>query len=232
MTIRLRPSEGNCACRQNPGRGGRATPLRLSSPLAQQPSSLRKTMLMKRSTLLVILVILCLSLWTLGSAVHARVSGIVFIGGEGVVRQQHSYDCGAAALQMVFTHFHISSRYGELLHQLETDAGGASMLELKRAAEARGLLCSGWRLRTRDLPEIPFPAILFMRRNHFVVLDSYRRAGAAFIRDPARGRLQITTKKLESMWGGETLLFHQPGDGPAGVERWFGTSPSSERSRS
>lgn len=146
-------------------------------------------------------------------------NGVVYKGGEGVVWQRDSYDCGAAALQMVFTHFSIASDYDDLLLRLEISPGGTSMLRLKHAAEAKGLRCSGWRLTTRDLPDIPLPAILFMRKNHFVVLDTFNPAGTIIIRDPARGRLQLTLQKLESIWRGESLLFYRPGS--TGNSRWF-----------
>jgi ABC-type bacteriocin/lantibiotic exporter with double-glycine peptidase domain len=133
---------------------------------------------------------------------------------------------------MVFDHFEIATDYSDLAFGLGVTPEGTSMLRLKGAAEARGLRCRGWRLAMRDLPGIPLPAILFLRRNHFVVLDSYGPGGPLFIRDPSRGRLQLTARKLESIWGGEILLFVQPGKEPAGSERWFGSSPIYERSHS
>ncbi len=148
-------------------------------------------------------------------------AGIRFLGWEGVVWQRGAYDCGPAALQMIFSHFRIDSDYLELTRRLETASGGTSMLRLKRAAEARGLRCSGWRLSTRDLRDIPLPAILFMRRNHFVVLDSQTPAGALVIRDPARGRLLVTARRFASVWDGEALLFTRPGAGKPPDCRWF-----------
>jgi ABC-type bacteriocin/lantibiotic exporter with double-glycine peptidase domain len=189
-------------------------------------------MQIKRSILITICLLIYLCILEFGNALHQRISGIVFVGEEGVVWQKNSHDCGAAALQMVLSHFNIASDYNDLMLRLKVNSGGTNMLHLKRAAEARGLLCSGWRLTKLDLPNIPLPAILFVRWNHFVVLDSYSPAGTVLIRDPARGRLQITTQKLESMWGGETLLFYQSGNGSAGGGRWFGRSRSSERSQS
>jgi ABC-type bacteriocin/lantibiotic exporter with double-glycine peptidase domain len=133
---------------------------------------------------------------------------------------------------MVFAHYNIAADYEDLIPGLEISSEGTSMLRLKHAAEARGLLCRGWRLAVRDLSDIPLPAILFLRPNHFVVLDSYSPGGSLCIRDPSRGKLQIKIRKLESIWGGETLLFVQPGRGSAGNERWFGSSPLSRRSHS
>jgi ABC-type bacteriocin/lantibiotic exporter with double-glycine peptidase domain len=166
-----------------------------------------------------------------GSA-YLALSGVRNLGGEGVVWQRSDTDCGAAALKMVFNHFNIASDYQQLALGLGLASGGTTMLRLKNAAEARGLLCRGWRLAVQDLPDIPLPAIILLRRNHFVVLDSYSHDGSLFIRDPSRGRLQLTARKLESIWGGEILLFIQPGREPPRSERWFGSSPLSKRSHS
>jgi ATP-binding cassette subfamily B protein RaxB len=187
---------------------------------------------MKRQTMIilglgtVLFPIICLS------ALYQRLGGISILGGEGVVWQKDSSDCGAASLQMVFSHFKMASDYEDLARVLGVNPEGTSMLRLKRAAEARGLLCRGWRLTTRDLPAIPLPAILLLRRNHFVVLDSYSPGACLVIRDPARGRLQLSMRKLESIWGGETLLFTKPGKDSAAGIRWFGSHPISERSHS
>lgn len=187
---------------------------------------------MRRSRSAQILSAVCASVVIFFYLLTHLVTGVRFVGGEGVVWQKTPSDCGAAALQMVLSHFNVASDYDDLTLGLGVTSDGTSMLRLKRAAEARGLLCRGWRLAIRDLPNIPLPAILYLRRNHFVVLDSYSPGGPIFIRDPAWGRLQLTARKLESIWGGEILLFTQPGKGPAGSERWFGSLPISERSHS
>lgn len=148
-------------------------------------------------------------------------SGFTDAGTEGVVRQRGSSDCGAAALQMVFAHFNVECDYERLASKLEIGSGGTSMLRLKRVAESEGLRCRGWRLAARDLNSIPLPAILFLRRNHFVVLDALDTGDGLFVRDPARGRLRITRRKLASIWRGEALLFSAPVSGSPGTAFWF-----------
>ena len=146
--------------------------------------------------------------------------------------QRNSNDCGAAALQMIFMHFRIAVDYESLSMRLEMNSGGTSMLRIKRAAESHGLLCQGWRLAVRDLPDIPMPAILFLKRNHFVVLDACNPGGRFILRDPARGRLQLTSRKLETIWGGETLVFTKSVNGPPGNNPWFQTARSLGRNPS
>jgi ABC-type bacteriocin/lantibiotic exporter with double-glycine peptidase domain len=152
------------------------------------------------------------------------------LGTEGVVMQQHEWDCGVAALKMILDHHGIRTTYNDLLHRFETGPRtGVSMLTLKRLSESEGLRCAGWRLAAADLRGIPLPAILLLRRGHFVVLHSVSTAGEILLLDPARGRLRITARKLHSLWEGETLLFYSPGSIPDGFQYWFGPSLSKER---
>ncbi len=152
------------------------------------------------------------------------------LGTEGVVMQQHRWDCGIAALKMILDYHGVQCRYSDLLAQLGTGSrSGASMLTLKRLSESRGLRCAGWRLAAADLRRIPLPAILLLRRGHFVVLHSISADGEILLLDPARGRSEISFRKLHSLWEGEILLFYSPGSIPDSYQRWFGDSFSKER---
>jgi ABC-type bacteriocin/lantibiotic exporter with double-glycine peptidase domain len=155
--------------------------------------------------------------------------GIEYLGGEGVFFQRDGNDCGAAALKMIFDRFGIPVDYGKLLTRLNPGPEGAAMLRLKQLAEAEGLLCRGWRLAPRDLAGIPLPAILFLRRNHFVVMESQNSEKGVLILDPRRGRLRISVRKLLALWPGETLLFCKPGEESGRHGRWFIHSRSFHR---
>lgn len=133
--------------------------------------------------------------------------GVTYQGAEGVFFQRGSSDCGAAALKMIFENHGIRVGYDNLLAELSTSPAGTSMLRLKQLSETRGLRCEGWRLTFTDLRRAPLPAILFVGGRHFVVLDSFTVSGEALIRDPSRGRLCVSPRRLATIWRGETLLF-------------------------
>ncbi|MGA2262090.1 MAG: cysteine peptidase family C39 domain-containing protein [Acidobacteriota bacterium] len=152
---------------------------------------------------------------------HHFLSDTQFLGRDGVFFQQSHSDCGGAALKMIFDHFCIPMDYGLLLQRLGTGPEGTTMLSIRQVAVAEGLRCEGWRLAPRDLPAIPLPAILLLRRSHFVVLESVNAAGEILILDPVRGKLRISVQKLLSVWKGETLLFSKPGTDADQYRRWF-----------
>jgi ABC-type bacteriocin/lantibiotic exporter with double-glycine peptidase domain len=142
-----------------------------------------------------------------------------YLNSEGVFFQQTHSDCGSAALKMVFDRLGIPMEYGRLLQRLQPGPEGTTMLRIKEAAESEGLRCMGWRLSFRDLTEIPLPAVLLLRRRHFVVLEGAEAKTGIYILDPVRGRLRLSARKLRSIWEGETLLFCLPKTN--GFARWF-----------
>ncbi len=143
------------------------------------------------------------------------------LGRDGVIFEQWHGDCAGAALKMIFNHFDVSMEYRLLWQRLQDAPEGATMLSLKEVAEAEGLICEGWRLAPPDLLEIPLPAVLLLNRSHFAVVTHADPAKGIEILDPVRGRLLVSTRRLVSVWNGETLLFHKQGTTPEKQKRWF-----------
>ena len=133
--------------------------------------------------------------------------GASYLGIQGVALQTKPNACGPASLKMVLDHFGLLVALGELEKQVVLTRRGTSMLALKEAAERRGLCAEGWRLNRQDLFRIPFPAIILIRADHFVVVDSISPQGSVYVRDPAIGRLRIPLDRVDAMWHGETLVF-------------------------
>ncbi len=164
------------------------------------------------------------AVWFCSSAL----GGTEYLGSEGVFFQQDSNDCGVAALKMIFDRYGVRADYEQIRNRLQTRASGTDMLNMRELAREEGLASEGWRLAPHDLPAIPLPAILLVRRNHFVVVERVD-SDRALILDPARGRLRLSCRKLLCLWHGETLLFYKPGAAPDRPGCWFPPSQSQER---
>jgi hypothetical protein len=135
------------------------------------------------------------------------VLGQEFIGWEGVTRQVSPNDCGVAALHMVLREMGEPRRYEALRAEFRLKPGGASMADLKLAAERYGLAAEGWLYSPADIRSIPLPAIAFVHGNHFVVLETVETGGSVVVLDPARGRLRVSGSHFRWIWNGETLVF-------------------------
>jgi len=130
-------------------------------------------------------------------------------GQDSVILQQAENDCGIASLDMIFKHFRIQPP--ERSHDsLKTNAAnGLSMLMLQEISQAAGLKAEGWRYTFQDFAKCQKPAIVFLRGNHFAVADSTSEVGIVYLRDPARGSIEINRSQFERIWDGRTLVFQK-----------------------
>ena len=147
--------------------------------------------------------------------VLARLQGARFHGAGGV-RQQAANDCGPAALAHCLRRLGRAAPYPDPDGRLTPGPRGCTFAEL--AAEARRL---GWPVRVRRivparLGDVALPAILWLRRGHFVVVEGRTPDGRWLGHDPALGRVSWTPEALERAWGGEIL--HGAPIGRSGTE--------------
>ncbi len=160
----------------------------------------------------------------IGQTVYAPVQSFAALRFDGIVRQTHDLSCGAAALATLLRGFF--SR--DVSEQSIIDAilatanaedkskiseGGFSMLELKRFAEASGLVAGGFRARTgAELRALRAPAIVLVTNrgySHFVVV---RRVigDDVYIADPAFGNRVEPLSHFSESWNKVFLVAVDP----------------------
>ena len=144
---------------------------------------------------------------TSGYELAARERGGAYRGTGGVIMQDKSNTCGPAALKMILDAHGEKVPLQELEKNGKVSDGGWSMQSLKELAGQYGLRAEGWRLDLAALCRSPFPVILFVENQHFVVVDGVDTAGFFCVRDPAIGRIKICQRALSRIWKGETLVF-------------------------
>lgn len=132
--------------------------------------------------------------------------GARYLGEEGVTFQEHSNDCGPAALKMVFDYFEVPATL-EGTSEKFLDKKGTSMLSIKEMAELKGLKAEGWRYAFKDLKRIKLPAIVFVNGNHYVVISEITENGNIIVLDPAIGKLKYSPRAFRRIWKGEVLIF-------------------------
>lgn len=127
------------------------------------------------------------------------------------ILQQAQVECGAASLGMVLAHF---GRW-ETLDTLRVACGvsrdGANAVAIMTAAEDFGLQPEGHRGTYEDLNGLSVPAIVWVRRSHFVVLEGAAN-GVHHINDPARGRYSLPTDEFAAMYSGAAITFTKKAD--------------------
>jgi ABC-type bacteriocin/lantibiotic exporter with double-glycine peptidase domain len=133
--------------------------------------------------------------------------GAQYVGESGTVFQAHANDCGAACLKMVLSQHGVECSLSDLAWQLKTTARGTSMYNLRTVSTRFGVPARSWVLQAADLRNAPLPAIAFIEKNHFVVIQRFANSGILEIGDPALGTLHWPLDSFRKCWQGEILIF-------------------------
>ena len=120
-------------------------------------------------------------------------------------RQERPENCGPAALAAVCRHYGLPAEERELARRAGTTRRGTSMLGLKRAAEARGLVAEAREVAPGELRALPRPSILFFHQGHFAVLTGVQ-GNHYYVADPSLGQRVWPEAYLRRYWRGEVLL--------------------------
>lgn len=159
-----------------------------------------------------------------GQTIYAPVQSFAAMRFDGIVRQTHDLSCGAAALATLMHGFFARETSEKSIidailatasveDKAKISEGGFSMLELKRYAEAAGLVAGGFRARAaEELRSLRAPAIVLVTNrgySHFVVV---RRVvgNDVYIADPAFGNRVEPLDKFGESWNKVFLVAVDP----------------------
>ncbi|HSB73813.1 MAG TPA: peptidase domain-containing ABC transporter [Candidatus Methylomirabilis sp.] len=122
------------------------------------------------------------------------------------VRQLDAMDCGAAALAMVCRHYGRAVSLARIRQLAYTSTDGTSLRAICRAATELGLAARPVKASTKNLDQMPLPAIVHWEGNHWIVLYDVRD-GLVRVADPAIGLRRIARAEFEKRWSGYAALF-------------------------
>jgi ABC-type bacteriocin/lantibiotic exporter with double-glycine peptidase domain len=124
---------------------------------------------------------------------------------DSVARGAMRLSCGPIALKMIFDYYGVDCKLAEITEKIRLTPKGASMLSLKKVAEAKGLRAEGWKMSFDDLKAMRIPVIAYVNKNHFLVVDSISVGEEVHMRD-RRGHFTMTKSEFVGSWHGETLV--------------------------
>ena len=134
--------------------------------------------------------------------------------------QLESVDCGPACLRMVLAHHGKDYSLNELKDLCHVTRVGITLHDIISAAKNTGFDTSAARATIEQIEELPLPAILFWRQEHYVVLHKIERKRDGerlfHVADPAYGKIQLREESFQREWmRNETkgvILLLQPAD--------------------
>lgn len=121
--------------------------------------------------------------------------------------QMDSQDCGPACLKIIAKYFGRFYSLQYLRDRCDITKQGVSLENLSTGAESLGLRTLAIKCTLDDIiNKIPFPAILFWRDSHFIVVYHANKK-YIWVSDPAKGRIKYTHEDFKAGWykKGETL---------------------------
>jgi len=134
--------------------------------------------------------------------------GGILLNNDPSYLQQTVYSCGPAALALACQILGIKTNEKELTRLAGTEKRRSSMLELAKAAKAKGLRVCGLFLTFDDLRQIKKPVIAFVSNNHFVVVHKIKK-DKILITDPIWGKVLLNEKTFFKLWKGYVLALEK-----------------------
>lgn len=133
-----------------------------------------------------------------------------------VVRQEHDYSCGSAALATLLTYHYGAPRTEAQVFQAMYEVGdkskievqGFSLMEMKLYLTQQGYTADGFRLTYERLAELATPTIAMIETGgyrHFVVVKGVD-GDKVLVGDPTHGLKTYTRVDFEKVWNGVAFL--------------------------
>ncbi|WP_286860505.1 cysteine peptidase family C39 domain-containing protein, partial [Proteiniphilum sp. UBA5510] len=114
--------------------------------------------------------------------------------------QMDSQDCGPASLKIIAKHFGKFYSLQFMRDRCGITKEGVSLLDLSTGAESIGLRTLAIKCTIDDVVNsIPFPAIVFWKDSHFVVVYHSDKKHV-WVSDPAKGRIKYSHEEFRRGW--------------------------------
>lgn len=119
--------------------------------------------------------------------------------------QFQSSDCAAACLAMILSYYGKKYSLSQLKNLFEFTRIGVSIQDIIDVSKKIGIDISALKVFSQDLEEIPLPAILYWKQDHFVVLEKIttkKQNRIYHLADPAYGRISLDEESFNTEWKG------------------------------
>ncbi len=124
-----------------------------------------------------------------------------------VILQMEAVECGAASLAMILAYYHKWVPLDQVRTACSVSRDGSNARSLVSAAKNYGLTCKAHWYSVEALREkVAYPAILFWKNCHFVVLDGIR-GDYVYLNDPAHGRVRMPVEEFGRFYSGACFEF-------------------------
>lgn len=135
------------------------------------------------------------------------------------ILQMTEVECGAASLCMILAQLGKWVPLSSMREACGISRDGATARDLVDAAQGFGLVGAGHVGDNSKLVDLQMPAIIWIRRSHFVVLEG-AKDGTYWINDPAAGRYEWSATEFGENYSGAAVNFTKAPDFAQGGHRY------------
>ena len=151
-----------------------------------------------------------------GSGVQVPVKSMKELRESRVVKQNHDFSCGSAAVATLLTYSYNQPTSEKEAFDTMWQVGdqdhikkfGFSLLDMQKYLASRGYHAVGYKITLDKLRRLHVPAIALISPNgynHFVVVRGWRN-NAAIVADPAQGIRRMYAEDFKGIWNGIVFL--------------------------
>ena len=126
-----------------------------------------------------------------------------------VILQMTPYECGAACLAMVLSHYGRKMTLSECRAYLHSGRDGLTARDIAQAGRDLGLRVRAFSLEPASLAQVQVPAIIHWGFDHFLVLERWSPRVVEVV-DPAVGRRKLSAEEFNAGFTGVVLTM-EPG---------------------
>ena len=120
--------------------------------------------------------------------------------------------CGPTCLKMLLDYYGIEANLDDLIKECNARLIGCTAADVMRAGRAHGLDMHAYDMDTDELLSTDRPAIIWWRKNHFVIYCGLDDDGNVVICNPIRGRYPLKVGSFSTMYSGNALFNGEPGE--------------------
>ncbi len=122
--------------------------------------------------------------------------------------QIETVECGAVSLGIILAYHGKYLSNEELRVECSVNRNGSNALNIVKVAKKFGLDAKGFRASVNQLAEKTFPAIIFWKRNHFIVLEGIKNK-KYYVNDPASGHRVLDEKEFSENYSEVIICFQK-----------------------
>lgn len=123
-----------------------------------------------------------------------------------VLLQMEAVECGAASLGIILAYFGKDVPLEDLRLLCGVSRDGSKASNIVRVARQLGLKTQAFKRSADEIGDLPTPAILFWRFNHFLVLEGVSEK-KVYLNDPASGHRIVSRETFVQSYSGIILTF-------------------------